>query len=135
MAENRKVLVVDDELHIRKLITLIAKQVDSFEIIEATNGAEAVEMYTQHRPDMVLMDVNMPMMDGIEALRRMNEIDPAALVVMLTSLANRQTVEEALHGGAVHYLRKDTPKDEIIAELRKIVKTYLDEEGPADAQQ
>jgi two-component system, chemotaxis family, chemotaxis protein CheY len=135
MAENRKVLVVDDEIHIRKLITLIAKQVDTFEIIEATNGAEALELFQQHQPDLVLMDVNMPLMDGIEALRRMNEIDPTALVVMLTSLANRQTVEEALHSGAVHYLRKDTPKDEIIVELRKIVKTYLDEEEAPDAQQ
>lgn len=128
MPTSRKVLVVDDEIHIRKLIALIAKQVDDFEIIEAGNGAEAVELYTKHTPDMVLMDVNMPIMDGLEALKRLSVIDPAALVVMLTSLANRQTVEEALHNGAVHYLRKDTPKDEIISELRKIVKKHLDEE-------
>ncbi|MDX2187376.1 MAG: response regulator [Opitutaceae bacterium] len=135
MTAPRKVLVVDDEPHIRKLITLIARQVEAFEITEASNGAEAVEVFATLKPDLVLMDVNMPMMDGLEALKRMNAIDPTSLVVMLTSLANRQTVEEALHGGAVHYLRKDTPKDEIIAELKKIVKNYLDEEDATHAKQ
>lgn len=136
MANLRKVLVVDDEAHIRKLITLIVKSVGTFDIIEATNGADAIEIYQEQRPDLVLMDVNMPIKDGIEALKELNKIDPDVLVVMLTSLANRQTVEEALHGGAVHYIRKDTPKDDIAAGLKDVIHKYLDpEEEKPDAPQ
>lgn len=135
MSQVHKVLIVDDEAHIRKLITLIVKQVGTFDIIEATNGADAITMYREQKPDLVLMDVNMPIKDGIEALKELNQIDPDVLVVMLTSLANRQTVEEALHGGAVHYIRKDTPKDDIAAGLKEVIRNYLEPEGTDDAPQ
>lgn len=133
MSTPLKVLIVDDEVHIRKLISLIIRQVTSVEITEVTNGQEALEVYPLLKPDLVLMDVNMPIKDGLAALKELTEMDPEALIVMLTSLANRQSVEDAFQSGAIHYIRKDTPKDEIIAALKKIVSDYYTEEGAPHA--
>ncbi|MEI6465303.1 MAG: response regulator [Verrucomicrobiota bacterium] len=111
------VLIVDDESHIRKYVGLILRQVAQLTIVEAANGEEALGAYEREKPQLVLLDVNMPHMDGIETLRRLKEIDPTCSVIMLTSLANRKTVEEALALGALDYLRKDTSKDEMTQTL------------------
>ncbi|MES1168791.1 MAG: response regulator, partial [Oleiharenicola lentus] len=109
------ILLTDDEAHIRKFIGLILRKFDNPRILEAANGAEAIELYKQHQPDLVLLDVNMPVMDGVQALTGIMAADPNAVVVMLTSLANRQTVEQCQQLGAVDYIRKDTPRDELTA--------------------
>jgi YesN/AraC family two-component response regulator len=116
-----KILLVDDESHIRKYVSLILKQLGSPVIIEAGNGQEAIAAYQAEKPKLVLLDVNMPHMDGIEALRKLKEIDPACTVIMLTSLANRDTVERALEAGATSYIRKDTSKEEIAKALVEII--------------
>jgi two-component system chemotaxis response regulator CheY len=118
-----QVLLVDDEAHVRKFVSLILRAALGPEtvVIEAEDGETAVEIYRTRRPDLVLLDVNMPRLDGLGALRAIREIDPEAAAIMLTSLANRQTVEEARELGAVHYLRKDTPRKEIAATLRQLV--------------
>jgi two-component system, chemotaxis family, chemotaxis protein CheY len=118
-----KILLVDDEAHVRKFVSLILRTALGPEtvVIEAEDGETAVETYRSQRPDLVLLDVNMPRLDGLGALRAIREIDPEAAAIMLTSLANRQTVEEARELGAVHYLRKDTPREEIAATLRQLV--------------
>lgn len=115
-----KILLVDDEVHIRKFVSLILKQLGDPVITEAGNGEDALEAYRAGRPELVLLDVNMPRMDGMETLRKLKEIDPACVVIMLTSLANRESVERALELGAVNYIRKDTPKDEIAQALKEI---------------
>jgi two-component system chemotaxis response regulator CheY len=116
-----KILLVDDEVHIRKYVGLILKQVGQPTILEAANGEEAVALYSREKPDLVLLDVNMPKMDGIETLKKIQEIDPNSVVIMLTSLANRQTVEEAMELGAANYIRKDTPKDDIAKALTETI--------------
>lgn len=105
------VLVVDDEPHIRKYIGLILRKLGNPTIVEAANGEEAVVLYGQHRPDLVLLDVNMPILDGLGALEKISADDPNAVVVMLTSLATRHVVERCLELGAVNFVRKDTPKE------------------------
>lgn len=122
---NGKILLVDDEPHIRKFVSLILRQFGSPTITEAGNGEEAVAAYEQDRPDLVLLDVNMPFMDGIETLTKLKAIDPACVVIMLTSLANRETVERALDLGAENYIRKDTPKDEITKALAETIEASL----------
>ena len=107
------ILVVDDEPHIRKYVSLILKQMGVTQIFEAENGEDAVVAYQRDKPRLVLMDVNMPRIDGLQALRQLKEIDPECRVVMLTSLTNRDTVQQALDLGAENYIRKDTPKEEI----------------------
>ena len=121
MKFSGKVLLVDDEAHIRKYVGLILKSLGGPTIVEAANGREAIEVYQRENPDLVLLDVNMPQMDGIETLKRLKEIDPEVVAIMLTSLANRQTIEQAAELGAVNYIRKDTPKDEIAKALSETI--------------
>ncbi len=123
-----KILLVDDELHIRKFVGLILKQLGTPTILEASNGLEAIAIYERERPDLVLLDVNMPQMDGIETLTKLKIVDPDCAVVMLTSLVNRQTVGDALELGALNYLRKDTPKEEIASALAEILASFEEPE-------
>jgi CheY-like chemotaxis protein len=132
MTLKGKVLVVDDEMHIRKFVTQLVLSLGEPTVLEAANGNEAVAIYERERPDLVLLDVNMPRVDGIETLRKLKLLDPDCVVVMLTSLVNRQTVEECLHLGAVAYLRKDNPPEDMTSRLRKIVDDWF-EEKPAES--
>jgi YesN/AraC family two-component response regulator len=116
-----KILLVDDEPHIRVFVTLILKSMGRPNITEAANGEEALVKYKANKPDVVLLDVNMPHLDGIQTLRKLKEIDPDCVVIMLTSLATRETVERALELGAVNYIRKDTPKEDIAKALAETI--------------
>lgn len=121
MSFSGKILLVDDEAHIRKFVSLILNQIGQPVITEAVNGEEALKAYKADKADIVLLDVNMPRMDGMETLRRLKETDPDCVVIMLTSLANRESVERALELGASNYIRKDTPKEEIARALSEII--------------
>ncbi len=116
-----KILLVDDEAHIRKYVSLIIKQLGKTTLFEAANGEDAIAAFQRERPQVVLLDVNMPKLGGIETLKRLKAIDPDCIVIMLTSLTNRETVEQALEHGAAHYIRKDTPKEEIAAALTETI--------------
>ena len=107
------ILLVDDEAHIRKFISLLLRHLGVTRIFEAHNGVEAIEVYKKESPDLVMLDVNMPAMDGIETLRAQKALNPDCVVVMLTSLANRQTIDEAAALGAANYIRKDAPPEDI----------------------
>ena len=128
MSFTGKVLVVDDEAHIRKYVSLIVKTLGQPTVVEAPNGEEALLAYPREKPDLVLLDVNMPRMDGLQALQALRQLDPECVVVMLTSLVNRQTVEECLRLGARGYLRKDTPRQEIAEQLRQIIADSFEDE-------
>lgn len=122
MKIDGKVLVVDDESHIRKFVSLLIESIAADPVVlQAANGGEALQVYEREKPALVLLDVNMPRVDGIQTLRKLRSLDPQCTVVMLTSLVNRQTVEECLRLGAVGYLRKDNPPDEMTAQLKKII--------------
>jgi CheY-like chemotaxis protein len=123
MKLDGKVLVVDDEAHIRKFVSLLIASITTDPVVlEAANGGEALQVYEREKPALVLLDVNMPRIDGLQTLRKLRSLDPKCTVVMLTSLVNRKTVEECLRLGAVGYLRKDNPPDEMTAQLRKIME-------------
>lgn len=128
MSFSGKILLVDDEAHIRKFVSLILKQIGQPVIKEAVNGEDALAAYQADKPDMVLLDVNMPRMDGMETLRKLKQIDPDCVVIMLTSLANRESVERALELGAASYIRKDTPKDEIAQALTEVIADHTQQE-------
>ena len=128
MTFNGTVLLVDDEAHIRKFVGLILKQLGASKILEAANGEEALAIYAVEHPDLVLLDVNMPVLDGIQTLRKLRELDPDCVVIMLTSLANRQTVVDTVLLGAANYIRKDTPKEEITRALSETIAASFESE-------
>lgn len=127
-----KILLVDDEAHIRKFVGLVLRSLGRPLIIEAADGEAALALYDTEKPDLVLLDVNMPRLDGLQTLMVLRALDPECVVVMLTSLINRQTVEECQRLGAVGYLRKDTPKEEILAQLQQIIADCFTEEAPVN---
>jgi CheY-like chemotaxis protein len=126
MRFNGKILLADDEAHIRKFVGLLLRKVGSPTLIEAGDGQEAVDLYARENPDLVLLDVSMPVLDGLQALDRIRRGDPDAIVIMLTSLTNRQTIEECLRLGAVGYLRKDLTHPELLAELQRLIDENFD---------
>lgn len=121
MTFTEKALIIDDEPHVRKYIGLVLRSIGATAILEAPDGAAGFELYQQERPDLVLLDVNMPVQNGIETLKKIRALDAGASVIMLTSLTMRQTIEEAVESGALHYIRKDTPRDQLIALLKEIL--------------
>jgi two-component system, chemotaxis family, chemotaxis protein CheY len=126
------ILIVDDEAHIRKYVTLILKSLGVTSVVEASNGEEAVATFERVQPDMVLLDVNMPQIDGIETLKRLKAAYPDCIVVMLTSLANRATVEQALELGAANYIRKDTPREEVSKAISDTIAACFESEPPPE---
>jgi CheY-like chemotaxis protein len=128
---NGSIMLVDDEAHIRKFISLLLRHLGVSKIFEAPNGQEAVELYKKELPDLVMLDVNMPIMDGIETLRALKLLNPDCVVVMLTSLANRQTIDEAVALGAANYIRKDAPPEEIGRALSETIDACFEFEEPS----
>lgn len=126
MSFNGKVLLVDDEPHIRKFMGLLLAQLGSPTVIEAANGSDAIEVYKRETPDLVLLDVNMPIMDGIGALKGIMAFDPDAIIIMLTSQSSRNLISQAAEIGASNYIRKDTPKDEILQSLRETIEACFE---------
>jgi two-component system chemotaxis response regulator CheY len=124
------ILLVDDEAHIRKFISLLLRHLGVTKIFEAANGMAALELYRQVHPDLVMLDVNMPVMDGLETLKGLKAINPDCVVVMLTSLANRQTIDQAAALGAANYIRKDAPPEEIGRALSDTIDTCFEPEEP-----
>jgi two-component system chemotaxis response regulator CheY len=119
---NGTILLVDDEAHIRKYVSLILKQLGATKIVEATNGEEAIAIFTQQKPEIVLLDISMPLMNGLETLKKLKAIDPECVVIMLTSMVNRQSIDEALALGAANYIRKDTAKEEIAQAITETIE-------------
>lgn len=120
MNDKKKVsvLIADDEDHIRRLLKTIFVSINAEVVAEAKNGQEAVELYRKHRPQIAMLDINMPIMDGKEALHQIKKEFPDALIIMLTSLSAMDVVKECIDAGASNYIRKDTP----IGEIKKFVK-------------
>ncbi len=128
MAKPNSALIADDEKHIRAYVRLILNRLGVDEVYEANDGASAVESYRENHPDIVLMDINMPGMTGLEALPQIIEINPEAIVVMLTGHASRHLIEGSAKAGAVHYIRKDTPQQEISDMLAELFKELYEED-------
>ncbi|CAA6678470.1 MULTISPECIES: response regulator transcription factor [unclassified Lentimonas] len=122
MSRPYTALIVDDEPHLRMYLKLILKQIRFNEFFEAKNGQEGVDIYKQHKPDLVLLDVNMPVKEGMEALEEILEFDEDAVVVMASSVASRKAVERSVELGASYYIRKDTPKEDIVAQLSALIE-------------
>ncbi len=114
-----KILVVDDAAFMRMRCTRLLQD-NGYDTVEAGNGVEALQKYQLHKPDGVLMDITMPDMDGIEALKKLMEIDPAAKVSMVTAMGQQSLVIEALKSGARDFVVKPFNADRVLAAVKKI---------------
>jgi DNA-binding NarL/FixJ family response regulator len=113
-----RVLLAEDHAVVRSGLLQLLGDLDEMEVVgAATGGEEAVGLAAEHKPDVVLMDLEMPGMDGIEATRRIREGDPEINVVVLTAFSDRSRILAAIDAGAVGYLLKDAEPDELIRGL------------------
>lgn len=119
----KKILVVDDASFMRTVLKDIIKSNGlATEILEAGDGVDGVKAYQTAKPDLVTMDVNMPRADGIQALRAIMKIDPAAKVVMVTSVEQKQIVQDAMKLGARDYIVKPFDKTNVGLVLNKVLR-------------
>ena len=120
MSEKRKVrvLLADDEAHVRLFVKTVVGSMGCQVVAEAANGKEALELFDKTSPDLVLLDINMPVMDGVTALKELRRKSEKVAIVMLTSLASAEVVEQCLEAGANYHLRKDLPVAELKQEIR-----------------
>jgi two-component system chemotaxis response regulator CheY len=119
----KRLLVVDDAMVMRKLIREIAEEAGWEVVGEAKNGAEAVALYESLRPNLVTMDVVMPEMGGLEALRKIRALDPEARVVMITALDQKQTLLESIRDGAIDFIVKPFERSRIARFMSRIAET------------
>jgi len=114
-----RLLVVDDHPIVREgLRTLLSEEPGIECVAEAASGEEAIRLLPEAQPDVILMDLMMPGMDGVEAIRRIRESDPGMQIVALTSFSEEQKVRSAIEAGAVGYLLKDVLKDDLLRAIR-----------------
>lgn len=116
-----RILIAEDQRIVREGLMALLEDEAAVEIVgEAANGQEAVELFGQLRPDVVLMDLQMPLMDGPEATRRIRDLVPDARVLVLTTYATDEFIFKALRAGAQGYLLKDASTDELLSAIQAI---------------
>ena len=114
-----RVLVVDDHRHIHDVITRVLIGNPDISIVgQAANGAEAIRLCEEVKPDLVLMDVVMPVMDGMQATERIREKYPDLKIVVLSSFQDHESVHQLLRGGAVGYITKDAITNDLVNVIR-----------------
>ena len=122
------VLIVDDHALFRTGVANIINQEPDLRVVaEAANGAEAIEAYERVHPDVMLLDLRMPVMEGVEAVRQIRERDPRARVIVLTTYDTDEEIARALKAGAKAYVLKDISADDLVGCIRDVLagKTYI----------
>ena len=116
-----KILIVDDAAFMRMMIKDILTK-NGYEVAaEAENGQKAVEKYAEVRPNLVLMDITMPEMDGIQALKKIKEIDAGANVIMCSAMGQQAMVIEAIQSGAKDFIVKPFQAERVLEAVKKVV--------------
>ena len=116
-----KVLIVDDAAFMRMMIKDILEK-NGYEVVgEASNGLKAVELYKSEKPDVVTMDITMPDMDGIEAVKAIREFDPAAKIIMCSAMGQQTMVMDAIKSGAKDFIVKPFQSDRVLEAVKKVI--------------
>ncbi len=116
-----RVLIVDDHTMVRRGMKVLLDEYDDIQVVgEAANGLKAIEAVEEFKPDVVLIDLAMPVMDGIEAIKRILAIHPNERIIVLTSFSGDEKLFEAIRAGAMGYLVKDAQPDELVQSIRNV---------------
>ena len=119
---KRRILVADDASFMRQMIREIIEMEDYEVVAEAIDGVQAMELYQEHRPDLVTMDIVMPKRSGLDALKGILELDADARVVMCSALGQETLVMEALQAGAKDFIVKPFKPDSVLSTLKKVTE-------------
>ena len=123
-----RILIADDHSVVREgLVSLVKRKSDMVVVGEGSNGREAVELWKEHRPDVTLLDLRMPVLDGVGAIMEIRELDENAHIVVLTTYDGDEDIYRAIKAGAKAYLLKDTARDALVETVRRVHagETYL----------
>ncbi|HMJ26286.1 MAG TPA: response regulator transcription factor [Pyrinomonadaceae bacterium] len=123
-----RILIVDDHSVVREgLVSLVKRKSDMVVVGEGSNGREAVDLWKEHRPDVTLLDLRMPVLDGVGAIKEIRELDENAQIVVLTTYDGDEDIYRAIKAGAKAYLLKDTARDALVETVRRVHagETYL----------
>ena len=119
-----KVLIVDDSLIIRKKISKILENLGHEVLADATNGQEAIESYSKYKPDLVTMDITMPDMDGITAVKEIIKVDSEAKIIIITSHGQEDMVIKSIQSGAVGYILKPITDEKLAQVIGEVFIEY-----------
>lgn len=117
-----KILICDDSMLVRKKLSVSLKKLGITEIVEASDGELAVDMYKKESPDLTLMDIVMPKINGVDALKAILAADPKARVVMASSVGTQENLREAIMAGAYDFLQKPISEDQLKELIEKASK-------------
>jgi DNA-binding NarL/FixJ family response regulator len=126
--ERIRILIADDHSVVREgLVSLVKRKSDMVVVGEASNGREAVDLWKEHRPDVTVLDLRMPELDGVGAIKEIRELDENAHIVVLTTYDGDEDIYRAIKSGAKAYLLKDTARDALVETVRRVHagETYL----------
>ena len=131
-----KILIVDDSLAMRMILRTILESAGHEIVAEAGDGMRAVVEYCKNKPDLVTMDVNMPEMGGLAAIEQLMQIDPEVLILVVSALATKQMIMDAMKLGAKNFLLKPFHENQIISVVDMVLREYRPatkkaKEGPA----
>ena len=116
-----RILVADDHVTVLEgLVAIIGRQPDMSVVASAVNGREAVDLWKKHRPDVALLDLRMPLLDGVGAIEEIRPHQTGARIIILTTFDSDADISKAIKAGARGYLLKDAPRDELLACIRKV---------------
>lgn len=118
---DKKIMVVDDAAFMRMTIKNCLTKAGYTNIVEAADGQLALDTFQAEKPDLVIMDITMPNMDGIQALQAIKSVDPGAKVVMCSAMGQESMVVDAIHLGALDFIVKPFKQDRILQTVSKIL--------------
>jgi YesN/AraC family two-component response regulator len=125
------ILIVDDSQIVRRNLKTILVKAGHEIIAEAENGMQAFNEYEKHKPDLITMDITMPLMDGVQAVKRIMAAHPEAKIIMVSAIDQKNMVLSAIQTGAKHYILKPFEPDKVIAVVNAVLAIQTDGEQPS----
>lgn len=116
---DQKILIVDDAGFMRNLLGNTIKEIGYLNLYFADDGTTAIEKAAEIKPDIITLDISMPIMDGLEAVSKILEVSPKSKIIMVTAVTGQTTIKQAIKNGAIDYLKKPFDKSEVEDILRR----------------